>query len=325
MNLHIERVSFPYRKPFAITGKVYTSCDTIRVTVEKDGVRGVGEALGVDYLGESIDSIGAQLDDVTGKLGPDPAHLDVRDLLAPGGARNALDCALWDWRAKHSGKRVWELLGLAVGPVCTVFTIGIDEPGAMGRAAAEAARLPRLKIKLDAQQPIERLETIRAARPDATLVVDVNQGWDLHALRDYLPHLERLGIAMLEQPLPRGADDALESIRSSVPLGGDESFQHAGEFEVAARRYDVLNIKLDKCGGLTEAMDIVRLAQQHDKRLMVGCMVGSSYSMAPALVVAQHCEFVDIDGPLLLAEDAEGGLTYRDGGVVDAPSRAFWG
>jgi L-alanine-DL-glutamate epimerase-like enolase superfamily enzyme len=206
-----------------------------------------------------------------------------------------------------------------------VFTLGIAEPATMAERAAAARRFPHLKIKLDGDRPIERLEAIRAARPDADLVIDVNQGWTFEELREYLPHCERLGIAMIEQPLARGGDEALEGFRSPVPLGADESCLHLGEFDPVARRYDVLNIKLDKCGGLTEALALVKAAQNRGMDLMVGNMTGTSLSMAPSYVIGQFCRFVDIDGPLLLAGDVADGLDYRDGGEVGLPPAALWG
>jgi L-alanine-DL-glutamate epimerase-like enolase superfamily enzyme len=324
MKLNIEIVSFPLEKPFAITGHVFETTETVRVTVHAAGTTGRGEAVGVYYLDESAESMAAQLEAVAGAVhAPDTDA--IQTLLPPGGARNALDCACWDHRAKASGRRIWELLDIKPRELTTVFTLGIAEPSTMAERAAAAQRFPHLKIKLDGDRPIERLEAIRAARLDATLVVDVNQGWTFGELCDYLPHCERLGIAMIEQPLARGADEALEGFRSPVPLGADESCLHLGEFASVARRYDVLNIKLDKCGGLTEALALVRAAKDADMDLMVGNMTGTSLSMAPSYVIGQFCRFVDIDGPLLLAGDVASGLDYRDGGEVGLPSPALWG
>jgi L-alanine-DL-glutamate epimerase-like enolase superfamily enzyme len=324
MELVVEIIPFPLEKPFAITGHVFETTDTVRVTLRRDGLRGRGEAVGVYYLDETAESMAAQLEAVrreVEQLSDDP----VQSLLPPGGARNALDCALWDLRAKAAGRSIWELLGLAPRELHTVFTLGIADPATMAEWATAASRFPHLKIKLDDERPIECLERIRAARPDATLIVDVNQGWSFTALRDYLPHCERLGVAMIEQPLPRGADAELEGFRSPVPLGADESCLHLGEFEAARRRYDVLNIKLDKCGGLTEGLALVEAARRAGMDLMVGNMTGTSLGMAPSYVIGQHCRFVDIDGPLLLAGDIDHGLAYRDGGLVGLPSRELWG
>jgi L-alanine-DL-glutamate epimerase-like enolase superfamily enzyme len=324
MKLTVEIVSFPLEKPFVITGHVFETTDTVRVTLSHDGVSGHGEAVGVYYLDETADSMAAQLEAVAGGL-RDLDGAAIQTLLPPGGARNALDCAWWDYRAKAAGKSIWALLGLVPKELTTVFTLGIAEPAVMAERAAAASRFPHLKLKLDGDRPIERLEAVRAARPDAALIIDVNQGWSFEELREYLPHCERLGIAMIEQPLARGGDDALEGFRSPVPLGADESCLHLGEFDAVAGRYDVLNIKLDKCGGLTEGLALVAAAQAADMQLMVGNMTGTSLSMAPSYVIGQHCRFVDIDGPLLLAGDVAHGLDYRDGGLVGLPDRALWG
>ncbi|MHA7816951.1 MAG: dipeptide epimerase [Pseudohaliea sp.] len=324
MELKVDIVSFPLEKPFVITGHVFETTETVRVTLSHGGVSGRGEAVGVYYLDETAESMAAQLETVADALG-DLDGAAIQALLPPGGARNALDCAWWDYRAKAEGRSVWALLGMTPKELTTVFTLGIAEPAVMAERAAAARRFPHLKLKLDADRPIERLEAVRAARREAALVIDVNQGWSFDELREYLPHCERLGIAMIEQPLARGADEALEGFRSPVPLGADESCLHLGEFDAAARRYDVLNIKLDKCGGLTEALALVEAAQDAGMALMVGNMTGTSLSMAPGYVIGQHCRFVDIDGPLLLAGDIEHGLDYRDGGRVGLPTPELWG
>ncbi|MEM0955047.1 MAG: enolase C-terminal domain-like protein, partial [Pseudomonadota bacterium] len=230
MHIKIEAISLPFEKPFTITGATYTSCDTIRLTVDNGTHQGIGEAIGVDYMGESIDSIIAQLEAIQSDLANGADHESIQTLLPPGGARNALDCALWDLAAKREGKRVWDFLGMSVSPVQTVFTIGIDEPETMAAGAAQAKALPHLKIKLDADRPIEKLEAIRAVRPDATFIVDANQGWDIHLLKDILPRLEQLDIALLEQPLRRGDDEDLRGLETRIPIGADESLQHIGEF-----------------------------------------------------------------------------------------------
>lgn len=325
MKLSIEKTDFPMASPFAITGHVFESSETLRVTLSSNGISGRGEAVGAYYLGETVDSMAAQLEAVAARIGDDLSTAIIQQLLPAGGARNALDCAFWDYRAKASGKTIWELLSIIPRQLTTVFTLGVASPAAMARQAQQARQFGNLKIKLDAGDPIARLEAIRAARPDASLIVDVNQGWDLAALREYLPHAERLGIAMIEQPLPRGEDQALEGFRSPVPLGADESCLHMGEFAVAAQRYDVINIKLDKCGGLTEGLALVEAAKRAGLGLMVGNMCGSSLSMAPSYVIGQFCRFVDIDGPLLLKHDVAHGLDYGAGGLVSLPQRELWG
>jgi L-alanine-DL-glutamate epimerase-like enolase superfamily enzyme len=325
MRITIDTPTFALAQPFTITGHTFHSTDTLRVTLDDGTHRGVGESVGVYYSGDTAERMAAEVAAVADHIDDALDGALIQDLLPPGGARNALDCAFWDLAAKRAGQRVWDLLSLSPRELTTVYTISIEDPAVMAERAIAAARFPHLKIKLDADRPIERLEAIRAARPDAALVIDVNQGWSFDELREYLPPCERLGIAMIEQPLPRGADEALEGFRSPVPLGADESCLHLGEFGRAARRYDVLNIKLDKCGGLTEGLALVAAAREVGMDLMVGNMIGSSLSMAPSYVIGQHCRFVDIDGPLLLAADVANGLDYRDGGVVGLPTAALWG
>jgi len=325
MKIHPDIVSFPLREPFTITGHTWTSTRALHVTIEADGAQGRGEAVGSYYLDESPESMAADLDAWLPRLPADLTPERLTQEMPPCGARNALDCALWDLRCKREGRSIWSLLGIEAKPLITVYTLGIEEPVIMAERARAAAKLPRLKIKLNADRPIERLEAVRQARPDATLVIDVNQGWTFEELRAYLPACERLGIAMIEQPLARGADEELRGFTAPVPLGADESCLHMGEFAGVAERYDVLNIKLDKCGGLTEGLRLVTEAQKAGLDLMVGNMTGSSLSMAPAFVIGQHCRFIDIDGPLLQATDVENPMQYAQDGRVALPSPALWG
>lgn len=325
MKMSFEKVSFPLKAPFVITGYTFNTTDTVRVTLEADGIRGHGEGVGVYYLNDTAEVMLNQLAEVAPLIGPDLAHDQVQQMLPPGGARNALDCALWDLQAKRSGISVWQNLKMTPKTLKTVCTVGIGTAEQMAQTAASYAKYPNLKIKLDADDPIVKLEAIREKRPDATLIIDVNQGWSFQELTEYAPACEKLNIAMIEQPLKRGADEELEGYKSPVPLGGDESCLDASEYEVAANRYDVINIKLDKCGGLTAGLLLANLALRDGKSLMVGNMTGSSLSMAPAYVIGQFCHFVDIDGPLLLAGDVDNSLFYGAGGVVEIPNRALWG
>ena len=326
MNIDIETVSLPLTEPFAITGHLFSAVDALRVTIHSDQARGRGEAMGSYYLNESSDSMTRdlrQIDILPNVLG---SGTGILDLMPACGARNALDAAIWDYRAKAASKTIWQLVGISRPKTLkTLYTLGIAEPDEMAERAHRARAFPQIKAKLDAHNPIEALEAIRSARPDATLVIDVNQGWSAAELLEYLPHCQRLGIEMIEQPLPRGADEALEAISSPIPLCCDESCLSLMEFEVAARRYQVLNIKLDKCGGLTEGLLLVQAAQRAGMDLMVGNMSGSSLSMAPAYVIGQFCKYVDIDGPLMISEDVPNGLTYQQGGFVSPPTPALWG
>jgi len=286
---------------------------------------GRGEAEGVFYLDDSAEKMFQQVHDIRSEIHNGVSRDDLQRLLPPGGARNALDCAMWDLECKITGQSIWQLTGIAPRPVTTVFTIGLEStPAAMADKARAAANAPVLKIKLDADRPYEKLAAIREARPDAVLVVDANQGWDFDLLKEVAPKCAGLDLAMIEQPLPRGADDRLEGFKSPVTLAADESCLHTGELDTAARRYDMINIKLDKTGGLTEALKLARSAREMGCELMVGNMTGTSLAMAPAFVVAQLCDFVDIDGPLLLKYDRPNGLTY-DNGIVQIFDRSLWG
>jgi L-alanine-DL-glutamate epimerase-like enolase superfamily enzyme len=325
MQMSIEAVKRPLARPFAITGYTFTHLEAIWVHLDDDGYKGRGEGVGMYYLGETPETMSAQLEAIRGEVESGATRVQIQTLLSPGGARNALDCAMWDLECKKARKTIFELVGIAPTPLTTVATVGLGTLHEMATQALRFSDYPNLKIKLDANQPVERLLAIRDARPDASLVIDVNQGWSKVQLEDHLPKLVELGVVMVEQPLPRGKDSELEGITSPIALGADESIIHLGDYDDVAPYYDVINIKLDKCGGLTEALAIAERAKAQGKDLMVGNMTGSSLSMAPSHVIGQMCRFVDIDGPLLLAEDITPGLTYGPGGVVDPPTPELWG
>ena len=311
------------KSPFRITGHTFTEAQLLYVTIAEQGVRGHGEAAGVYYLGENGDSMLAQAESARDALERGADRAVLRELLPAGGARNAIDCALWDLQAKREGQSIWQLTGLEPGATTTVLTIGIGTPQEMA-ATARTLDTSRIKVKLDGDMPLERIAAVRAARPDAEIVVDVNQGWTFEQLVEVAPKLKELGVAMIEQPLPRGGDAALEGYEPPMPLCADESCLDTGEFEQALRRYQMINIKLDKTGGLTEALELADMAQSWGVGLMVGNMMGTSLAMAPAFVVAQLCRFVDLDGALFLKRDREHPITYA-GGVVSPPRRELWG
>ena len=255
--------------------------------------------------------------------------LDRRELseaLPPGAARNAVDCALWDWEAKRAGKRVWELIdGMAPPqPVITAFTLSLDTPQKMQAAAARHAHRPLLKIKLGGEGDMARLEAVRAGAPSTAIIVDANEGWTADVYTELAPHLVRLGVTMVEQPLPAGGDDMLAEIERPLPVCADESCHDRESLAALKGKYDMVNIKLDKTGGLTEALALKAAALQQGYGIMVGCMVGSSLAMAPAVLVAQGATVVDLDGPLLLAEDRKVPLVY-DADGVHPPLRELWG
>jgi L-alanine-DL-glutamate epimerase-like enolase superfamily enzyme len=320
---HLE--NWDLTQPFRISGAEWLTSPGLVVQLAEDGFVGRGEAQGVFYRNETAQSIFEQVHQVAGEIRRGITREELQQLLPAGGARNAVDCAMWDLECKKSGKTIWQLTGIDPKPVTTVFTIGLEStPAAMAAKAAAAADAPILKIKLDGNQPYEKLAAIRAARPDATLVVDANQGWDFDLLKEVIPKCAGLGLGMIEQPLPRGGDEVLEGFDSPVTLAADESCLDTSELDTAARRYSMINIKLDKTGGLTEALKLAHAARAKGCKLMVGNMVGTSLSMAPSFVVAQLCDFVDIDGPLLLRYDHPMGLRYNKG-VVDVFSPGFWG
>lgn len=323
--MRLETIRRPLGKPFVITGHTFTHLDALWVHVWSEGVTGRGEGVGMYYFHETPETMSAQLEAIRGVVEEGATRSDVQDLLPPGGARNALDCALWDLECKSAGVGIFDLVGLDPHPLVTVATVGIGSPAEMAEQARLFGTYPHLKIKLDHHTPLERLQAIRDARPDATLVVDVNQGWSRADLEAFLPALQDMSVAMIEQPLPRGEDHQLLGLESPIPIGADESLVHLGEYDDVASFYDVINIKLDKCGGLTEALLIADRAEADGKDLMVGNMTGTSLSMAPSHVIGQRCRFVDIDGPLLLAEDITPGLHYRPGGLVDPPTPDVWG
>ncbi len=325
MKLSVHLEEWELIRPFRISGAEWKTSPGVLVHLSDDGHSGRGEAQGVFYLEETAQSIFEQIHNIADTIRSGISRIELQNLLPAGGARNAIDCALWDLECKQSGKTIWELTGIDPDPVTTVFTIGLEStPEAMAEKAAAAADAPILKIKLDGHLPYEKLAAIRAARPDAEMVVDANQGWSFELLKEIIPKCIDLNLGMIEQPLARGGDEMLEDFTSPITLAADESCLHTGELDIAARRYSMINIKLDKTGGLTEALRLARAAKSKGCKLMVGNMVGTSLSMAPSFVVAQLCDFVDIDGPLLLKYDRPLGLEYKQGVVRGFDSR-LWG
>jgi L-alanine-DL-glutamate epimerase-like enolase superfamily enzyme len=315
--------SWPLMEPFVITGHTWTHCDVLVVSIIENGVTGRGEATGVYYLDETAESMFQQALAILPKLESGISRDQLQSLLPLGGTRNAIDCALWDIEAKKSDQSIFELTGMAPFPVRTVNTVTIDTPEEMADKA-KAITSRQIKVKLDGELPLERISAVCKARPDADIVVDVNEGWSFSQLVELAPQFKALGIKMIEQPLPRGEDDALEGYQSPITLCADESCLDASELEQVARRYHMVNIKLDKTGGLTEALNLARRAKQKGMMLMVGNMVGTSLAMAPAYVIAQLCDFVDLDGALFLQGDRCFPMSYENG-VVSGLSTQLWG
>jgi L-alanine-DL-glutamate epimerase-like enolase superfamily enzyme len=325
MLAEFNRVDWPYASTFRIAYRTETVAECVWIELRDNDLVGRGEALGVSYHGESADSVLAQLGGVRDRLRGNISRDELQLLLPPGGARNAVDCALWDLEAKRAGRRAWELAGLnEVKPLSTAYTLSMDSPPAMGRAAAEAKQYPILKLKLGGEGDLERVNAVQHARPDAKIIVDANQSWNERQLHEMTPLFAELGVALIEQPLPVGQDEALAAFQSPVPLCADESCQTVECLSSLLGNYEYVNIKLDKTGGLTEALRLAREALKLKFKLMIGCMGGSSLSMAPAFIIGQWCDVIDLDGPLLSTSDVPNAIRY-DGNCMFAPDKALWG
>ena len=321
MEITVTRDVFKLAQVFTIARGSRTEAQVLTVKITKDGNTGWGECVPYARYDETLESVEAEIAGLPAQFTRD----ELQSLLPAGAARNAVDCALWDLEAKAAGKPVWELAGLdAPGPEITAYTLSLDTPEAMEAQARENAFRPLLKIKLGTPDDMPRLEAVRRGAPEATIIVDANEGWSADVYADLAPHLVRLGVALVEQPLPAGEDDALIGMERPVPVCADESCHDRASLPKLVGKYDVVNIKLDKTGGLTEALKLREEALAAGYDVMVGCMVGSSLAMAPATLVAQGARVTDLDGPLLLAEDRAEPLNF-DAAGVHPPSAALWG
>ena len=323
--LRTQHQRFPLRRPFRIARGVKTAADVVEVTIEEEGISGRGEGVPYPRYGESVDSTLAAIAEVRTAVETGAGREALLSLLPAGVARNAVDCALWDLEARRAGRTVADLLGAAAPrAIRSALTIGIDTPEAMQVAAREVRHAPLLKVKVDAEDPAARIWAVRSAAPQSTLIIDPNESWDGALVEAMQPVLLEAGIALLEQPLPAGADEWLEGFTPAVPICADESVHVAEDLHIVATRYQVVNVKLDKAGGLTAALQLAQAARARGMGLMIGCMVSSSLSIAPALHVARAADFVDLDGPLWLLEDRAGGV-MDEGGMLFPPERGFWG
>lgn len=323
--LQAQHQRFALSRPFRIARGIKMAADVVEVTIEEGGIRGRGEGVPYPRYGESVDSTLGAIDDVRAALEAGANREALLSLLPAGAARNALDCALWDLEARRAGRTVADMLGTAAPrAIRSALTIGIDTPEAMRAVATEVRRAPLLKVKVDAEDPAARIRAVRSAAPDSVLIVDPNESWDGALVEAMQPVLVEAGIALLEQPLPAGADDWLEGFTPAVPICADESVHVAEDLPTVETRYQVVNVKLDKAGGLTAALRLAEAARARGLGLMTGCMVSSSLSIAPALHVARLSDFVDLDGPLWLLEDRVGGVK-DEGGMLFPPERGFWG
>lgn len=321
MPLSVTRERFALAEVFAISRGSKTEAEVLTARAFDRGCTGAGECVPYARYGESLDSVAAEIEGLPDGIG----RHDLQDALPAGAARNAADCALWDLQAKITGAPVWRLAGMPrPRPVTTAFTLSLGAPDAMEAAARKNAHRPLLKVKLGTEADMPRLEAVRRGAPGARIVVDANEGWTAEVYGDLAPHLARLGVALVEQPLPAGADETLGEIERPVPVCADESCHDRSSLAGLEGKYDMVNIKLDKTGGLTEALALRDAAREAGFAVMVGSMVGTSLAMAPALLVAQGADVVDLDGPLLLAEDRAHPLRY-EGSTVYPPGAELWG
>ena len=325
MQVELRRVDWAFRSVFRISYKAQTHAQAVQVHLTDGQHTGRGEACGVSYHGESADSLLKQLEAVREKLSGGISREGLEALLPPGGARAAVDCALWDLEAKRAGRRAWELAGMnSVQPLITAFTLSLDTPKTMAEGAAAASQYSLLKLKLGGEGDLERVAAVRRARPDVRIIVDANQAWNEQQLREFVPGLAELGVELIEQPMPAGKDEPLLNFKSAVPLCADESCQTTASLPSLRGKYQFVNIKLDKTGGLTEALRLAHAARQEGLQLMVGCMAGSSLSMAPAYIIGQLSQVVDLDGPLLATSDMPNPIRYI-GSQMFPPDRELWG
>lgn len=323
--LRSARETWPLPGEFRISRGARTESVVVLVEIEDGPHRGRGECFPYARYGETVDSVLQQIDDIRSKVVAGLSRQELRDLLPPGAARNAIDCALWDLEAKTAGQRAWDLAGMTEpGVVTTAYTLSLDAPAAMAAAAREAGDRPLLKLKLGGADDIERVAAVHEAAPAADIIVDANEAWTPEMVVPLSRTLAGLGVTMIEQPLPAKGDQALADIDHPVPICADESCHTAADVPALAGLYDIVNVKLDKTGGLSEAIDLVAAAQAAGLGLMVGCMVGTSLAMAPATLIAGAARYVDLDGPLLLARDRDPGLRY-DGSRLYPPTPEIWG
>ena len=324
MRIEAKEEIWPLKQPFRISRGSRTEARVVVVTVSDGKHGGRGESVPIKRYNQSIASVLAEIESF--KSVPDLDRHRMETMLAAGAARNALDCALWDLEAKRSGKRVWELADIPIVPeVETSFTISLDSPEQMAASAKGNSNRPILKLKLGGDElDLQRVEAVHEAAPLSRLLIDANESWSPDHYRKIVPALKGLGVELVEQPFPADADEVLESLDHPVPVCADESCHTTVDLPRLKNRYEVINVKLDKTGGLTEALRLCEGARESGFKLLIGCMVGTSLSMAPARLMASAAEWVDLDGPLLLARDSDHALPYENG-RIGIPPRELWG
>ncbi|WP_298676340.1 N-acetyl-D-Glu racemase DgcA [uncultured Lentibacter sp.] len=321
MQISVTPESFKLAQVFTISRGSRTEAKVLTVRIKAGAKEGRGECVPYARYGETLESVTAEIEALPEQFDREALY----DLLPAGAARNAVDCALWDMEAKAAGKRAWELAGLpAPKPEITAYTLSLDTPENMQAQAAKNAFRPLLKIKLGTPDDMPRLEAVRKGAPKSRIIIDANEGWSRAVYLDLVPHLQRLGVSLVEQPLPARDDEGLIGLERPVPVCADESAHDCASLPQLKGKYDIVNIKLDKTGGLTEALRLKEAALAQGYGVMVGCMVGTSLAMAPATLVAQGATVTDLDGPLLLAEDRATPLHFDELGV-HAPAPELWG
>lgn len=313
--------TWPLRTPFRISRRECNSVETLTVHLSKGGIVGYGEAAGINYKDETVATMKRDIEHFFSTPRPNLTRSQLLELMKPGGARCAVDCALWDLEAKTSNKRVFTN---GKSNIQTAFTLSLDRPEKMAESAKNAAAQPVLKLKLGDTKALECVRAVRSARPDAQIIVDANEALTFNDLKTIAPLLYDANVSLIEQPLPRDMNQALLGYKSPVLLCADESCMTRRDLPNLLGCYGAINIKLEKTGGLTEALLLAEEAQKHGFELMVGCMLGTSLAMAPAMLVASQCSFVDLDGPLLLSKDRLNGISY-DAGIMDYPDPELWG
>jgi L-alanine-DL-glutamate epimerase-like enolase superfamily enzyme len=325
VRLTVRHESWPLAGSWTISRDSVTAVQVVVVELEAEGVVGRGECRPYSRYGESVQGVISAIEELRDRLADGLDRIGLQDALPAGAARNALDCAFWDLEAKRSGHPVWRLLGLSrPEPVTTVYSLSLDSAENMGRAATQEAERPLLKLKLAGEGDLERVAAVRENAPQVRLVVDANEAWTVAAYAELAPQLAVLGVEMIEQPLHASRDQALARMTRPVPLCADESCHDAATLESLAGRYDIINIKLDKTGGLTEALKVKSAAEAQGFAVMVGCMMATSLALAPAFLLAQDVQIVDLDAGLWLKEDRPDGLRF-EGSLVHPPAPGLWG
>jgi len=325
IELAITERSWPLAKEFRISRGVRTSTEVLEISLSDGTFKGRAEAVPYAHYGETLDSVATQIRQAVKNFYPNFINTDLLQTMPAGAARNAVDCALWDLRAKQQQVPVHQLLGLKpfLGTI-TAQTLSINTPDIMAHEAGQLSESPLIKVKLSEHQSMERMRAVAQSAPNSRFIIDANEAWSIDQLKTYVSELIELRVALIEQPLAAGQDDALIGFHSLIPLCADESFHTSEDLDNVAKKYQYINIKLDKTGGLTEAVHVLSQAKEKSLGIMVGCMVGTSLSMSPAALIASYAEFVDLDGPTLLAKDMESGFEYQNG-RIGALNLQLWG